>query len=151
MLESIEAPVQKLVVPVICDGLISLGIQSFKSVKIYGRVTGEDFPDWQQEIELEALVNSSVLTPQTNIEVKSSIAITKTTTDNKLTVPEASFWGSLFEAVAETAGVVGGAAVQAGQAVAGAAVGIGGVIGGAAFQGTQIAGQALAIVGNNPQ
>ncbi|AUB36740.1 hypothetical protein COO91_02663 [Nostoc flagelliforme CCNUN1] len=39
-----------------------------------------------------------------------------------------------------TAGAVGSAAVQAGQAVAGAAVGIGG----AAFQATQIVGQALA-------
>ncbi|MEH2295753.1 hypothetical protein [Nostoc sp.] len=173
MLESIEVPVQKLVVPVICDGLINLGIQSFKNVKIYGRVTGEDFPDWQQEIELQALLNSHVLTPQTEIEVESSIAITKKKKDNKLTVKKSSFWDSLFEAVAETAevvggaavhagqavvgatvdigGTIGGAAVHAGQAVAGAAVDIGGAIGGAAFQGTQIAGQALAIVGNNPQ
>lgn len=172
MLESIEVPVQQLVVPLIYNGLINLGIQSFKNVKISGRVTGEDFPDWQQEIELEALVNSAVLTPQTDIEVKSSIAITKTTTDNKLTVEKPSFLGSLFGAVAGTAGVVGGAAVQAGQAatgaaigisgtiggaavqagqaVAGAAVGIGGAIAGAAFQATQVAGQALAIVGNNP-
>ncbi|MBN3926696.1 hypothetical protein [Nostoc sp. NMS4] len=149
MLESIEVPVQQLVVPVICDGLISLGIQSCKKVKIYGRVTGEDFPDWQQEIELEALVNSSVLTSQID-EVESSIAITKTTTDNKLTLQNPSFLGSFFGAVAGTAGVVGGAAVQAGQAVAGAAVGLGGAIGGATFQATQIAGQALAIVGNNP-
>ncbi len=49
-----------------------------------------------------------------------------------------------------TAGVVGSAAVQAGQAVAGAAVGISGAVGGAALQATQVAGQALAIVGNNP-
>lgn len=140
MLESIEVPVQQLVVPVICDGLISLGIQYFKSVKIYGRVTGEDFPDWQQEIELEALVNSSVLTPQTDIEVESSIAITKTKKDNKLTVKKPSFWNSLFEAVAGTAEVVGDAAVHAGQAVAEAAVGISTVIGDATFQGTQIVG-----------
>ncbi|MBN3941153.1 hypothetical protein [Nostoc sp. NMS9] len=151
MLESIEVPAQQLVVPVICDGLINLGIQSFNNVKIYGRVTGEDFPDWQQEIELEALVNSTILTPQTNIEVESSIAITKTKTDNKLTVKKPSFLGSLFGTVAGTVGVVGGAAVQAGQAVAGAAVSMSGTIGGAAFQATQIAGQALAIVGNNPQ
>ncbi|AVH70025.1 hypothetical protein [Nostoc sp. 'Lobaria pulmonaria (5183) cyanobiont'] len=151
MLESIEIPAQQLVVPVICDGLINLGIQSFNNVKIYGRVTGEDFPDWQQEIELEALINSTVLTPQTNIEVESSIAITKTKTDNQLTVKKPSFLGSLLGTVAGTAGVVGGAAVLAGQAVAGAAVGIGGAIGGAAFQATQIVGQALAIVGNNPQ
>ncbi|MEH2316872.1 hypothetical protein [Nostoc sp.] len=173
MLESIEVPVQKLLVPVICDGLINLGIESFKNVKIYGRVTGEDFPDWQQEIELQALVNSDVLTPQTEIEVESSIAITKNKKDNKLTVKKQSFLESLFGAIAETAEVVGGAAVQAGQAatgaaisisgtiggaavhagqaVAGAAVDIGGAIGGAAFQGTQIVGQALTIVGNNPQ
>ncbi|MEH2328719.1 hypothetical protein [Nostoc sp.] len=151
MLESIEVPAQQLVVPVICDGLINLGIQSFNNVKIYGRVTGEYFPDWQQEIELEALVNSTILTPQTNIEVESSIAITKTKTDNKLTVKKPSFLGSLFGAITGTAGVVGGAAVQAGQAIAGAAVSISGTIGGAAFQATQIAGQALAIIGNNPQ
>ncbi|MBD2532728.1 hypothetical protein H6G97_25350 [Nostoc flagelliforme FACHB-838] len=171
MLESFEVPVQQLVVPLISDGLINLGIQSFNNVKIYGRVTGEDLPDWQQEIELEALVNLAVLTPKTNIEVESSIVITKPT-DNKLTVQKPSFLGSLFGAVTGTVGVVGGAAVQAGQAatgaaigisgtiggaavqagqaVAGAAVGIGGAIGGATFQATQIAGQALAIVGNNP-
>ncbi|MDF5709293.1 MAG: hypothetical protein PUP90_16910 [Nostoc sp. S4] len=172
MLESIEVPAQQLVVPIICDELINLGIQSFKNVKIYGRVTDEDFPDWQQEIELEALVNSSVLISQTKIEVESSIAITQTT-DDKLTVQKPSFLGSLFGAVAGTAGIVGGAAVQAGQAATGAAigisgsiggaavqagqavsgapVGISGAIGGAAFQVTQIVGQALAIVGNNPQ
>ncbi|MBN3911415.1 MAG: hypothetical protein HWQ35_34235 [Nostoc sp. NMS1] len=172
MLESFEVPAQQLVVPIICDGLINLDIQSFKSVKIYGRVTGEYFPDWQQEIELEALINSTVLPPQTNIEVESSIVINKTT-DNKLTVQKPSFLGSLFGAVTGTAGAVGGAAVQAGQAATGAAIGIsgtiggaavqagqavtgtavsiGGAIGGAAFQATQIAGQALAIVGNNPQ
>ncbi len=70
MLESIEVPVQQLVVPVICDGLINLGIQSLKNAKIYGRVTGEDLPDWQQEIELEVLVNLAVLTPETNYDVK---------------------------------------------------------------------------------
>ncbi|MEH2404769.1 hypothetical protein [Nostoc sp.] len=172
MLESFEVPVQQLVVPLICDGFINLSIESFKNVKIYGRVTGEDFPDWQQEIELEALVNSVGLTPQINLEVESSITIIKTA-NNKLTVKKPSFWDSLFETVAGTAEVVGGAAiqagqaatgaamgmsetiggaaVQAGQAVAGAAVDIGGAIGSAAFQGTQIAGQALAIVGNNPQ
>ncbi|WP_392479211.1 hypothetical protein [Nostoc sp. C110] len=104
--------------------------------------------------------------------MESSIVITKPT-DNKLTVQKSSFLGSLLGAVTGTAGAVGGAAVQAGQAatgaaigisgtiggaavqagqaVAGAAVGIGGAIGGAAFQATQIVGQALAIVGNNPQ
>ncbi|MEH1824365.1 MAG: hypothetical protein V7L22_03185 [Nostoc sp.] len=30
MLESFEITVQKLVIPLICDGLVNLGIQSFK-------------------------------------------------------------------------------------------------------------------------
>jgi uncharacterized protein (DUF697 family) len=145
MLESFEVPVQQLVVPLICDGLVNLGIQSFKNVKIYGRVTGEDFPDWQQELELKAQIIIPSSIAQENVDIVSSNAIT--TTDGQSLLQKPSFLGSFFGAVSGTAGAVGGAAVQAGQAVAGAAVGIGG----AALQATQIVGQALAIVGNNPQ
>lgn len=53
MLESAQVPDQNLVVPLICDQLITLNIQSGKKVKIYGRQTGEDFPDWQHEFDLE--------------------------------------------------------------------------------------------------
>ena len=149
MLESFEVPVQQLVISLICDGLVNLGIQSFKNVKIYGRVTGEDFPDWQQELELKVqLITPSSIAPE-NVDIVFSNAIT--TTDDQLLLQKPSFLGSFFGAVSGTAGAVGSAAVQAGQAVAGAAVGIGGTIGGAAFQATQIVGQALAIVGNNPQ
>lgn len=142
MLESIEVPVQQLVVPLICDGLINLGIQSFKNVKIYGRVTGEDFPDWQQELELKVQLITPSSIAQANVDIVSSNTIT--TTDAQLSLQKPSFLGSFFGAVSGTAGAVGSAAVQAGQAVAGAAVGIGGAIGGAAFQATQIVGQALA-------
>ncbi|MEH2050676.1 hypothetical protein [Nostoc sp.] len=147
MLESTEVPVQQLVVPLICDGLINLGIQSFKNVKIYGRVTGEDFPDWQQEIDLEALLNSDPSTPKTNIEVESSIAIPKKKKDNKLTVKKSSFWDSLFGAVAGTAEVVGDAAVYSGQAATGAAIGISGTIGGAAVQAGQTVSGTARVVG----
>ncbi|MDZ8110032.1 MAG: hypothetical protein RM338_31165 [Nostoc sp. DedQUE12a] len=150
MLESDKVPEQQLLVPLIHNGLISLSIASVKKVKIYGREIGEDFPDWQQEFELELEPNSPLLIYQTDVNLESSSAITKTTADSELSLQQPSFFGSLFDAVAGTAGVVGNAAVQAGQAVAGAAVGIGGTIGGAALQATQIAGQALAIVGNNP-
>lgn len=147
MLESDKVPEQQLLVPLIHNGLISLSIASVKKVKIYGREIGEDFPDWQQEFELELEPNSPLLIYQTDVNLESSSAITKTTADSQLSLQQPSFFGSLFNAVAGTAGAVGNAAVQAGQAVAGAAVGIGG----AALQATQIAGQALAIVGNNPQ
>ncbi|MEA5623571.1 hypothetical protein [Nostoc sp. UHCC 0251] len=149
MLESFEVPVQQLVVPLISDGLINLGIQSFNNVKIYGRVTGEDFPDWQQEFELKVQLITPSSIAQAKVDIVSSNAIT--TTDGQSSLQKPSFLGSFFGAVSGTAGAVGSAAVQVGQAVAGAAVGIGGAVGGAALQATQIVGQALAIVGNNPQ
>ncbi|QIR39248.1 hypothetical protein HCG51_22735 [Tolypothrix sp. PCC 7910] len=207
MLESANIPEQNSLVPLIHHGLIDLGVQTFKKVKIFGREAGEDFPDWQQEFELEIQPNSPALTPQVDIATESATAITKTTTDSQLPVQQPSFFNSLFGAVAGTAdavssaafhtgkkvaktalgmggaigsvasgaadgvvytgqavagaamgigGAIGGAAcgaadgvVYTGQAVAGAAIEIGGAIGSAAFQATQVAGQALAIVGNN--
>ncbi|BAY11437.1 hypothetical protein [Calothrix sp. NIES-2098] len=208
MLESANIPEQNSLVPLIHHGLIDLGIQTLKKVKIFGREAGEDFPDWQQEFELEVQPNSPSSTPQADVDTESATAITKTTTDNQLSVQQPSFFDSLFGVVAGTAGAISGAAVQTGQAVAGAAMGVGGAIGGVAFgvadgavqtgqavagaamgvggaiggvafgvadgavqtgqavagaaigvgealsgaalQATQVAGQALAIVGNNP-
>ncbi|AFY34177.1 hypothetical protein [Calothrix sp. PCC 7507] len=219
MLESQEVPEQQSLVPLIHNGLISLNIESIKKVKIYGRETGEDFPDWQQELAIELPSNSPALISHTENEIESSTAITETTVDSQLSVQQPSFFGSFFGAVGGAAvgvggaiggalgavggaavqagqgvagaavgvggtiggalgavggaavqagqgvagaavgvggtiggalGAVGGAAVQAGQGVAGAAVGVGGVIGDVAFQATQIAGQALTIVGKNP-
>ncbi len=46
MLESFKVSEQQSLVPLIHNELINLGIQSVKKVKIYGRETGEDFPDW---------------------------------------------------------------------------------------------------------
>ncbi|BBD62669.1 hypothetical protein NIES2109_55150 [Nostoc sp. HK-01] len=142
MLESARVPEQNLLVPVIQKELTNLGIQSVKKVKIYGRETGEDLLDWQHEFHVD------LSAPQADIQT--SLAITNTTANSELIVSQPSLFGSLFGAVAGTAGAVGNAAVQAGQVFAGAAVGIGGTIGGAALQATQIAGQAVAIVGNNP-
>lgn len=150
VLESAKVSEQQSLVPLIHDALINLGIQSVKKVKIYGKETGEDFPDWQQELELKVQLNTHSSIAQVNVDIASSNAITKTTTDNQLSLQKTSFLGSFFGAVSGTAGAVGSAAVQAGQAVAGAAVGISGAVGGAALQATQVAGQALAIAGNNP-
>ncbi|MBW4563524.1 MAG: hypothetical protein KME32_20750 [Mojavia pulchra JT2-VF2] len=162
-LESAEVPEQSLV-PIIRDGLIDLGIECTKKVKIYGRETGEDFPDWQQEFELAAQPNSPLSTSQ----VESTTTIANTSADSQLSIQQPYFFESLFGAVAGTAGAVGSATVQVGQAVAGTAMEIGGAavsgtvqtgqavaevamgIGGAALQATQTAGQVLTIVGNNP-
>ncbi|MEP0789625.1 MULTISPECIES: hypothetical protein [Cyanophyceae] len=109
MLESAPVPDQQAVVPLIRDGLIGLGIESFKKVKIYGRETGEDFPEWQQEFELDNQVNLPLSIPETNIEAQSSTSLIKADTDTQLTVQKPSFFGSMFGAVAGAAGVVGGA------------------------------------------
>ncbi|WP_320073152.1 hypothetical protein [Nostoc sp. MG11] len=148
MLESAKVSEQQSLVLLIHDALINLGIQYVKKVKIYGKETGEDFPDWQQELELKVQLNTHSSIAQANFDIACSNAITKTTTDSQLSLQKPSFLGSFFGAVSGRA--VGSAAFQAGQAVAGAAVGISGVVGGAALQATQVAGQALAIVGNNP-
>ncbi len=74
MLESAQVPNQNLVVPLICDRLITLGISSGKKVKIYGRQTGEDFPDWQQEFDLKEQINSLSFKTEAAVEVKSLIS-----------------------------------------------------------------------------
>ena len=66
--ESAEVPDRYLAVPLIRDRLIGLGIQSFKKVKIFGQQTGDDFPDWVEEFELEKPENLPVLTPEVETE-----------------------------------------------------------------------------------
>ncbi len=73
MLESTQVPDEQRVVYLIREMLMYLGIRSLKKVKIYGRKTGEDFPDWQQEFELESQVNSPALTSKTVVELQLSI------------------------------------------------------------------------------
>ncbi|MBE9236432.1 hypothetical protein IQ227_10425 [Anabaena aphanizomenioides LEGE 00250] len=171
MLESAEVPEKESIIPCIRDNLLNLSIDSVKKVKIYARETGEDFPDWQEELEL-------------------NYTLTVQKTESELSTQQPSFFNSFFGAIAGTAEAVGGAAIGLGGAVGGAAMGVGGAVGGAAMsvggavggaamgvggavagaamgvggaaiglggavagaamQATQVVGQALAIVGNNP-
>ncbi len=133
MLESTKTPEQQSVVPVVRDGLIQLNLESVTKVKVLGRETGEDFPDWQEEFEL------------------TKNAIVQSNQDSQLsTQQQPSFFDSVFGTIATGAGAAGGAIMGAGQAVADTAVGVGGTISGAAMQASLVAGQALTIVGNNP-
>jgi len=175
ILESATVPEQEPIISLLRDGLLNLSIQSVKKVKIYARETGEDFPDWQQELEL-------------------NYALTVQKTESELSGQKPSLFNSFFGGIAGTAKAVGGAAIGVGGAVGsaamgvggavgsaamgvggavgsaaigvggaigsaamgvggavvGAAMGVGGAVGSAAMQATQIVGQALAIVGNNP-
>lgn len=83
MLESAQVPDQNLVVPLIRNQLITLNIQSCKKVKIYGRQTGEDFPDWQHEFDLEEQVNSPLSILEADLVTVSSTSI-QTKVDSQL-------------------------------------------------------------------
>ena len=48
ILESAEVPEQKVLMPMMCKGIIGLGIEGVEQVKIYGRCTGETSPAWSR-------------------------------------------------------------------------------------------------------
>ncbi len=124
MLESTPVPTQNIIVPLIGDKLNSLGIEYFKKVKIYAREIGEDFPEWQEEFDLETQVKPA---NEISAEVESSNSIVKAKENN-----QPSFWGSITKAIAQTATGVGGTiadtALQKGKNVVGKAAEIGGAI-----------------------
>lgn len=64
MLESAQGQEQEELVAFIRKGVTSLGTKSIKKVKVYGKRTGEEFPDWSQEIELEINTKSTVSKPE---------------------------------------------------------------------------------------
>jgi len=133
MLESTPVPTQNIIVPLIGDKLNSLGIEYFKKVKIYGREIGDDFPDWQQEFDLEAQVNP---VNEISAEVESSNSIVKAKENNK-----SSFWGSITKAIANTTS-------QASNAIAQTATGVSGTIADTALQTSKnVVGKAAEIGG----
>lgn len=52
MLISKQVPNQQFMVVFICKKIINLGIKSIERLKIYGKLTGDEFPAWSQEFEL---------------------------------------------------------------------------------------------------
>jgi tetratricopeptide (TPR) repeat protein len=64
MLESSQLPTSSLV-EVIRKGLLGLGVESIKQVKVYGKQIGEEIPDWSEEFELAIPTNlmKSIISP----------------------------------------------------------------------------------------
>ena len=54
MLESGEIPNQQSMVGLLNTEVSKLGISSVKTMKLFGKQTDEDFPDWYQEISLDS-------------------------------------------------------------------------------------------------
>jgi uncharacterized protein (DUF697 family) len=110
--ESAQVPEQGSVVSVIREKLIVLGIEFCQKVKIFGQQTGDDFPDWQEEFELNEQVDLITITPEIVVEDQSPAAIVNVEPASQLTVKnQSSSWEGWL-------GAVKGAAVSASQAVA---------------------------------
>lgn len=73
MLEAAHPPSQKILVPFLQKGITSLGCEIIRKVKVYGRKSGESFPDWHEEFSLlKAEFTLSELAKQKDVQ-----AITK--------------------------------------------------------------------------
>lgn len=112
MLESADVPEQKALVELIRQMVTDLNPGLIRQVKVYGREIEDDFPNWHEEFALESLVSVEKTLPNES--------------------QKNNFLGAMFGAVAGAAGVVGGAAVNAGGAVVGTVAGAAGAVGGVA-------------------
>ncbi|MBD1863864.1 MULTISPECIES: hypothetical protein [Trichocoleus] len=157
MLESEQVPNQQVLVEFVRKSTVVLGLESIQKLRVYGRQIGEDFPAWQQELDVSQAtlsLASSIDSEQISVE-EMAVAIPEVTSilkslpetasqPQKSEQPQRSLWGSVFGAVTGAAGTVGSAATHAGGAVVGTAVGIGSVVGNTAAQaGGAVVGTAI--------
>ncbi|MEP0870338.1 hypothetical protein NDA01_11045 [Trichocoleus desertorum AS-A10] len=165
MLESEQVPNQQVLVEFVRKSTVVLGLESIQKLRVYGRQIGEDFPAWQQELDVSQAtlsLASSIDSEQISLE-EMALAISEVTSilksspetasqPQKSEQPQRSLWGSVFGAVTGAAGTVGSVATHASSAVVGTAVGAAGAVGSAATHaGGAIVGTAVGIgsaVGN---
>lgn len=93
LLESVQTPDQAQSFQFVYKGLKSLGLTSINAVKVYGRHTGSDFPDWQQEFNLNGDIKPEIAeTPEpAPIVVRPKVSVVRsaptTTYPQKLATP----------------------------------------------------------------
>ena len=71
MLEAPETPNQKQMELLLKTEILKLEIQSVKKLRVYGKQSGEDFPDWYSDINL--VVMEEIVNEPLAVEEKSSI------------------------------------------------------------------------------
>jgi hypothetical protein len=59
MLESAQVPEQQALVPFVQRGISRLNIESFKTLKVFGKQRGADLPAWTEEVQLQNSVKIS--------------------------------------------------------------------------------------------
>jgi hypothetical protein len=75
LLESAQLPKQQTLVSFIRKGLIQLEAESIKTVKVYGRQTGEESPAWNETFEIVSEPETPSSTEEIDIENLSSYQI----------------------------------------------------------------------------
>jgi hypothetical protein len=75
LVESAQLPKQQTLVSFIRKGLIQLEAESIKTVKVYGRQTGEEFPAWNETFEIVSEPETPSSTEEIDIENLSSYQI----------------------------------------------------------------------------
>ena len=75
LVESAQLPKQQTLVSFIRKGLIQLEAESIKTVKVYGRQTGEEFPAWNETFEIVSEPETPSSTEDIDIENFSSYQI----------------------------------------------------------------------------
>jgi tetratricopeptide (TPR) repeat protein len=80
MLEAAEVPNQEQMVALLQSEFQELGVQGINSLRLYGKQSGEDFPDWQEEIKLLADKMESQEVQSASLDLSPSSRITKQVT-----------------------------------------------------------------------
>lgn len=76
MLESLQVPPQAKVVQFVHQGLRKLQAEPIKTVTIYGRKTGQEFPAWYQDLDLSSELPTQVSDATQPSELSDSILVT---------------------------------------------------------------------------
>lgn len=76
MLESLQVPPQAKVVQFVHQGLRKLQAEPIKTVTIYGRKTGQEFPAWYQDLDLSGEIPTQVSDATQPSELSNSLFVT---------------------------------------------------------------------------
>ncbi|HBB31629.1 MAG TPA: hypothetical protein DDZ80_15840 [Cyanobacteria bacterium UBA8803] len=76
MLESLQVPPQAKVVQFVHQGLRKLQAEPIKTVTIYGRKTGQEFPAWYQDLDLSSEIPTQVSNATQPSELSDSLFVT---------------------------------------------------------------------------
>jgi hypothetical protein len=83
MLESLQVPPQAKVVQFVHQGLRKLQAEPIKTVTIYGRKTGEEFPAWCQDLDLSSEIPTQVSDTSQPSELSESLFVTSGVSNTK--------------------------------------------------------------------